>query len=54
MRSQGEKGGEDIKRQWRWGRNGNVCELGAKNRIFWIAFISKSLTHRLLLIQEDM
>lgn len=54
MRSQGEKGRGDIKRQGRHWRNGNVCELCAKNRIFWIVFISKSLTHRLLLIKEDM
>lgn len=50
----GRKGRGRHKRQWRRGRNSNVCELGAKNRKFWIAFISKSLTHRLLLIKEDM
>lgn len=56
MKSQGDKGDivGDLKRQWWLGRNGNVYELCARNRKCWIAFISKSLTHRLLLIKEEM
>ncbi len=46
----GRRGRRRHKRQWRCRRNSNVCELGAKNRKFFL----ESLTHRLLLIKEDM